>query len=558
MKPKDATKIFYNSINKLNPLRIKQEWIDFNYSDFNDIQTFTLDIREKIYAIDNDLSERPKCSCGNELKFIKISYNKYCSKKCSIEHRGEDTKKAIQEKYGVDNYYSTEVFQKKRKASNLDIYGVEHHMQVNSIRDKVLSNRDEEQSQNTREQTLLHKYNVRNVMQLLKVKDKIRGTKLQRYGSETYNNIDKQMKTSIERHGKYHTTSHILNIEDITEKYFRENFIKDSLFLAEGAKEYFNIGKTSLSYFKIRFDITEQNKRDSFRIEQNIGSLIKESIINTRNIISPLELDVYSEKHSFAIEYNGLVWHSQGISKHSKFNTPNSPKNYHLRKTEMCENKSIQLFHIFENEWLDSIKRDIWISMINGKQGLHKKLGARKCTIKEVQSKEARKFLEENHMQGSVPATTRVALIYDDTIVSLMTFGKARISKNYQYELYRFCTKKNLTVQGAGSRMLKYFEERHKPKSLVSYANRRWSQGNFYEKVGFAFSHNSGPNMFWFKAGSMKLESRQKYQKHKLKDIEGFIFDETKTAKENMFLNDYRVIYDSGNKIYLKEYNEED
>lgn len=32
--------------------------------------------------------------------------------------------------------------------------------------------------------------------------------------------------------------------------------------------------------------------------------------------------------------------------------------------------------------------------------------------------------------------------------------------------------------------------------------------------------------------------------------------DGQKTAKENMFLNDYRVIYDSGNKIFTKEHND--
>jgi len=202
---------------------------------------------------------------------------------------------------------------------------------------------------------------------------------------------------------------------------------------------------------------------------------------------------------------------------------------------------------------LNKNKKSIWISIIEDKLNKNKKVGARKCIIKEVLNKEAKEFIDDNHMQGYSNSSIRIGLYYEEELMSIMTFGKSRFNKNIEYELIRFCTKKGYTIQGGGSKLLKYFERTYKPKSLISYANRRWSTGNFYIKSGFTFSHNTLPNYFYFHPKENILWSRNKFQKHKLKGLlETFNPDVTETI--NMFNNGYRKIYDSGNKVYLKEY----
>ena len=47
----------------------------------------------------------------------------------------------------------------------------------------------------------------------------------------------------------------------------------------------------------------------------------------------------------------------------------------------------------------------------------------------------------------------------------------------------------------------------------------------------------------------MILESRIKYQKHKLKNILEK-YDDKKSEKENMLDNGYDIIYDAGNLVY--------
>lgn len=507
---KNKTSIFYNSSNKLNPHRIKQEWIDKNYPEFNDITSYTTDIREKIYAINNNISEAPLCKCNNILKFNKTSYNKYCSTKCSMIFKKEDTIKGVREKYGKDNFFQTEEFQEKRKITTISKFGVDHHMKCKQISDKVNKSRDEEKSKAKRLETNIRQYGLNNTFGLIKSpwnKDKT---------SCSFENID--------------TTSKTLNeLADLTDS----SYSNTSRQLIKQGLE-----------FKFSGSKMEESINEEFN---NIFAL------RTRKIIAPFEIDLYSEEFNLAIEYNGLIWHSYGYSNHSKFHKPVIDSKKHLNKTLMCEENNIQLFHIFENEWLDVNKKSIWVSMINDKQGLNTKIGARKCTIKEVKTKEARKFIEENHMQGYSNAKIKIGLYYDNLLVSIMTFGKSRFDKNIEYELIRFCTKKGYTVQGGGSRLLKFFEKEFNPISLISYANRRWSTGNFYIKSGFDFMQDTSPNYFYFKPGENILWSRNKFQKHKLAKILK-VFNNKESETENMFNNGFRKIFDSGNKKFLKIY----
>jgi hypothetical protein len=59
------------------------------------------------------------------------------------------------------------------------------------------------------------------------------------------------------------------------------------------------------------------------------------------------------------------------------------------------------------------------------------------------------------------------------------------------------------------------------------------------------------PNYFYI--NGLELESREKYQKHRLKSILEK-FNPLKTEKENMHDNEKFEIYDSGNYKYLYKY----
>lgn len=78
--------------------------------------------------------------------------------------------------------------------------------------------------------------------------------------------------------------------------------------------------------------------------------------------------------------------------------------------------------------------------------------------------------------------------------------------------------------------------------NIVSYADRRWSVGNLYEKLEFTKMKNTEINYFYIR--QYERESRMKYQKHKLVAMGA---DPNKTEHEIMQSLKYYRIYDCGN-----------
>ena len=109
--------------------------------------------------------------------------------------------------------------------------------------------------------------------------------------------------------------------------------------------------------------------------------------------------------------------------------------------------------------------------------------------MKEISSKDKNEFLNKYHIQGEDKSKVKLGLFYQDELVAVMSFGKPRFNKNYEWELIRYATSKHV-IGGAG-KLLKYFERIYKPKSIITYADRRFSQGNMYFQLGFKLNHIS-------------------------------------------------------------------
>lgn len=259
---------------------------------------------------------------------------------------------------------------------------------------------------------------------------------------------------------------------------------------------------------------------------------------NDRSVIKPKELDLIIPSHNLAIEFNGLFWHSELQGKDRK---------YHIDKTNSCKEVGYELIHIFEHQWVN--KQEIVKDIIRKRLGLvDAKIFARKCEIKELDSTEARTFLEKNHLQGYANATHKIGLYYNDELVSIMTFGASRYDKKVDWELIRFANKLGTNVLGGASKILKYFRTKYEG-SLVSYCDISLFSGNLYKQLGFEFSHNAKPNYFYFDS-MLNVYSRVSFQKHKLKDKLAN-FDPTLTEWENMLNNDFNRYWDCGNAVYI-------
>lgn len=260
-------------------------------------------------------------------------------------------------------------------------------------------------------------------------------------------------------------------------------------------------------------------------------------IENDRNLISPLELDIYIPQLNLAIEFNGLYAHSEQQGK---------DKQYHLNKYKLCKEKGVQLVQIFEDEWID--KKDIVTSILLNKFGkIQNRIFARKCIAKEIDHNTAKDFLVKNHIQRSTNVVGKhFGLYYKDELYSVLSMGKPRYNKHYDWEVLRFCSRTHSSVAGGLGKLFSYFIKKYNPSNIMTYVDIRYGNGNSYKKIGFTETHVSDPNYFYII--DMGRESRVKYQKHKLKNVLK-TFDPTLTEYQNMLENGIDRIWDCGNLV---------
>lgn len=269
-----------------------------------------------------------------------------------------------------------------------------------------------------------------------------------------------------------------------------------------------------------------------------------------RRSVSGYELDIHVKEQKIAIEFNGNYFHSEiGGRTHP---------DYHLNKLNKCEEENINLIQIFEDEW--KYKKDICQSMIRNRLGKTvNKIFARKCEIKEIDHNVKNLFLHHNHIQGEDQSRIKLGLFYDSELVSVMTFSVPRYDKSYEWELSRFCTKLNTTVVGGASKLLKHFIKNYNPKSIISYADRRWSVGNLYKQLGFEQTRISSPRYYYMKKSRYLVrEHRSNYTKDRILKKHPNI-DLSKTEWQIMQELNYDRIWDCGmlvfgwnnNKYYL-------
>lgn len=588
---------FFNNKGNLNSNKIKNINIpnEYNWCDSKS---------EYLYAIINNTSNKPKCKiCSNFVSYISNgNYKIYCSSICASKDKEIQNKRLETniQKYGTKNPIENKTVYNKMIENNINKYGVEHFTQSKEYKEKIINTNNlkygkdyifqtEEYKSNLKSENL-EKYGVEHITQTNFQKEKSKITKLEKYGNMNFNNVKKSKETFLNKYGVDHimknksfcknfilkreennfnknnvyhfSQNHLTNVKDLNKEFIEKRFIDKDYYLdIDNYCKYFNF-TINTAYVYLR-NLNIEYKRKNL-IEKEINLLFNNIFIERdRKLLNGLELDLLNDK--IAIEYNGLMYHSFGMSKINHFNNvllenKEYMNNYkhkerHLMKTNLCEEKNIKLFHIFENEWLNSTKKEIWISMINNSlNNNNSKIFARKCIIKELKSKNVYDFLETNHIQGFINSSINIGLYYNDKLVSLMTFGKSRDNKNYEYELYRFCNILNTNVVGAFSKILNYFEKKYKPKSIISYGNRRWTNtfNNVYNKNNFELINITTPNYFYFKG--MKFESRKSFQKHRLKEKLD-IYDTNLNSNTNIYLNGYRKIYDSGNLVYVKRYN---
>ena len=484
-------------------------------------------------------------------------------------------------RYGVKYQGQREEVKNKIKETNLKIRGVPYVLQDENIRSKIKDTNMKKygascifSTQYYKEiiiNTNIKKYNALYPMQNSDILNKRCMTNNKLYGGNSpscdSSVLNKMKNTTLERYGvEYYSQSDEYKIH-----------IQDSLYM-----ERYDIISTNIDYnyiplfdeddlvFRTNMDLLpfwcnycdnlfySKHKQNNIKcncqikhgvsikeleLRNYIMSLIPDEdiIFNDRTILKGKELDIYIPNLNLAFEFNGMYWHSDNIID----------KNKHQNKVLQCKEQGINLIHVFEDEW-DS-KNELIKNRIKSKLNKSPKIYARKCTVGNVDNTTYKDFCNLFHIQGYTEAKIKIGLYYDYELVAVMSFGAPRNKSDkikYEYELIRYCS--DGSVIGGASKILKYFEKKYKPKSLMSYADMNWSNGNLYSVLGFTEESYTKPGYFYYNKETNERISRQRCQKHKLVKL-GYDSNLTETTICCDIIG-YLKIYDSGNLKYVKKY----
>lgn len=533
----------------------------------------------------NDYSKR-LCSCGSFLKWQDFAngWRATCgNKKCVFELR----ELLCLEKYGVSNPMQNKEVRDKGIETNIKKYGVSNPMQNKDIKKKSIDtfNAKSDEEKQAIKDKILNTHYSKSDEEKQAIIDKRANTFNSKSDEEKREIYDKRFKTNVERYGfgyTFHVPFIQEKIKSINNERYGSDFAVNSpivrakigdsnketnverlkLKMVDCGWEYvshiintnnniiytvkkddkiINISIGNLKY-KLENNIDLEPLKGISRIELALKNFI-ESIYSSdvdKFRLGRLEIDIYLKELNIGFEMNGLYWHSENYKD----------KYFHLNKTNSCKENGIKLIHIWEDDW--NFKNEIVKSRIrNILQKNENKIYARKCSIKEVKSSDARKFLDDNHLQGFVSSNLYIGLYHNNILVSIMTFGKRRnfmnsVDDGVDWELYRFCNIINTSVVGGADKLFKYFIQNYEYKGILSYSDKCWNDAVLYTKLGFVGSGDSDVGYHW--VNDERRHYRYKFAKYKLVE-QGY--DKDKTGDEIMHERGFYKIFDCGNQRWI-------
>jgi len=214
------------------------------------------------------------------------------------------------------------------------------------------------------------------------------------------------------------------------------------------------------------------------------------------------------------------------------------------------QQKGMLLVHLWEDIWAK--KRNQVLARIHSFCGLNKSLHGRKAKVITIDTLVAKSFLDKHHLQGFIKTKYHLGLTFGNELKAVACFAASRPmkSKGEHYksaELVRFATVSGYTIVGGLGKLINYFLQQVKVNDLMTYADRDWSLGNGYNKLGFHPSGNTDPVIFYVDTVTMT-----RHYAHRLPKKILTVFEEQNVLNLDDFLarNNLVKVFNTGNLKY--------
>lgn len=239
----------------------------------------------------------------------------------------------------------------------------------------------------------------------------------------------------------------------------------------------------------LRFEIiSEQNKEFSDLL--NLYSIDNEFEFS----LDSKSYDIHILNSNILIEIDPVYTHNSTIGPVFKGNHRGIPrqKDYHINKTKLAVENGYRCIHIWD--W-DDKKKIAYLLRTKSK------LSGHKTHVKEVDKQQCDEFLNQYHLQNTCRGQDiRIGLFKKDNneLLSVITFGKPRYNKNYEYEFLRYASS-DYVVHGGLRKMWDYFIKEYNPNSIISYCDNSKFDGTFFKYLDFSLIDYGHPTCHWYR-----------------------------------------------------------
>lgn len=459
-------------------------------------------------------------------------------------HMDVNTLKKILDQKGVTPRTIQEA-KELSKQQSLERYGVAYPTQRQDVRDKIAT-------------TNRLKYGSPSPLGNSEIKQKARQTLIHRYGTTNYNNPAQRELTCLHRYGTKSASGNPEVREKIRQTSLR-HFGVENPSCSEEVK--FKITQTKQSKYggygwdappiRAKYNNTCQERYgvDWYCQTEGCRSASKndsgpnrdfESLLKKSNILYEREFVLGRYIYDFRVdktlvEINPWITHNIDISPH------NSPvtKTYHRDKSLKARHSGYRCIHVWE--W-DDPQQVVELLKPRGS------LFGRCCSVRQVSREEEIQFLSCHHLQGYIKSEVALGLYYQEVLVALMTFGKPRYNKKYQWELLRYCTTSR--VVGGAQKLFKAFRSQRKPESIVSYCDLSKFTGDIYLTLGFELLR-SAVGCHWYSPKTKKHFTDNLVRTRGVDQLLGTSYGKGASNEQLLLDEKFVRIYDCGQATYV-------
>ena len=312
-------------------------------------------------------------------------------------------------------------------------------------------------------------------------------------------------------------------------------------------------------------------KRYQMRLTEMVQALVPGStVLSDDHTVLPSgkELDIVVPDHHLAIEFNDIFSHSEQavFERHAK----PRPHSYHASKTREASSQGYQLVHVWEDDWLH--RREIVLRALAHR--LHavdrlpdalpdinplacQRLYARNLTARRVHGGIARRFWQDNHLQGPVHCTVNIGLYdQDDVLRALLGIGRknhgSRVSlPDGTWDIQRYATLG--VIVGGFTKLLAHAETLVPVDTWTSWSDNDISDGGMYQAAGFTVDKRQAPS-YSYVGRKTKWERvhRSTYTKQRFISDPDLVYKSKQTEHKAALTNKLYRIYDAGKTRWVK------